>query len=741
MFEKTRRPERSDAVETAPEPASPIPGELMKKSLRGDDYASGVARLSPSAEMGVAQQGLSGPSKGLPDGDAIGQSLGADLSPVQAHFGPQASAACESLGAQAYTVGNHVAFADSSPSVHLQAHEAAHTIQQSGGGGALQLKGEQGSSSDSAEAEADKAGDKAEKDKKDKKDKERLAKAKADWEKAFGAWIGGKLFELVHEHVNYEALLGYAKDGTTAMVGASSSLASPTGKGELGGLMDEKAEADAVNKFATALAEAFKPIVDKWLEGEGGKKVLGAIGGWVEGHPRAVAAIVGTAAIGAAVGAYLANMEIPEFEKTFDLGKSGWSVGIGGKFGTLQNLAVHAASLSIGYKTKGFSFSVKGDHKEGKDGEDATQTITLGVEGSRELGRLGTLNGKGELVVNNSGEGTLKLDSGLERDAFKLGVGVSGDTESEGGPITELRGNLVFGEKGSQRTFSGKYNPTDGSFSLGLGGDFGGVSYKETYGQDGEGVPSLARSLSYKGEDSTLKLGHQQGPEGDSGEFKYTREDLGLSGLDLSAGMKAGSGDPSLDLGLSYSRARLKAALDLEMKNQVTTLGGSVSGSTSSGFEGSASAHYDLSASRLADLSVKLGFKDPEEFRGFMLDYKTQWESDHAEFRHEFGAMFEHAVGKVSGRMQGRLKLLGGDVMSHDTSLMMGYQLSENWTLLGGVGYEQSRTLPGTDFNGGMKYSAGVQFKDVGIAATVMPDGPGGKPQWGVGVVIPLGRR
>ena len=67
--------------------------------------------------------------------------------PAKAFFGAEASAACVGLGAEAYTVGDSVAFATSNPSLRLAAHEAAHVVQQSGG---AHLSGGDGTDGDHA---------------------------------------------------------------------------------------------------------------------------------------------------------------------------------------------------------------------------------------------------------------------------------------------------------------------------------------------------------------------------------------------------------------------------------------------------------------------------------------------------------------------------------------------------------------------------------------------------------------
>jgi hypothetical protein len=77
------------------------------------------------------------------------------LSQVKAHIGSQAAAAARHLGAEAYTIGESVAFG-AAPSLRTAAHEAAHVVQQRAG---VQLKGGLGADGDNYEQNADAVAD------------------------------------------------------------------------------------------------------------------------------------------------------------------------------------------------------------------------------------------------------------------------------------------------------------------------------------------------------------------------------------------------------------------------------------------------------------------------------------------------------------------------------------------------------------------------------------------------------
>ncbi len=103
-----------------------------------------------------AAAGVAGSGGALPHQEAIQASFGKhDVSGVKAHVGGEAAKASEGIGAQAYAMGNDVAFAGS-PDKHTAAHEAAHVVQQRGG---VQLKGGVGQAGDAYEQHADAVAD------------------------------------------------------------------------------------------------------------------------------------------------------------------------------------------------------------------------------------------------------------------------------------------------------------------------------------------------------------------------------------------------------------------------------------------------------------------------------------------------------------------------------------------------------------------------------------------------------
>lgn len=152
------------AVPTGNGPAAGAPADGGEGAV--DEPVAAVQRLDDPFAMhlvgseqvhAAAARGVASPTVAMPHGDAIQRSFGAahDVSGIKAHVGGAAAGAAADMGASAYAVGDHVAFA-ASPDLHTAAHEAAHVVQQGHG---VQLKGGVGEEGDAYERHADAVAD------------------------------------------------------------------------------------------------------------------------------------------------------------------------------------------------------------------------------------------------------------------------------------------------------------------------------------------------------------------------------------------------------------------------------------------------------------------------------------------------------------------------------------------------------------------------------------------------------
>lgn len=103
-----------------------------------------------------ARRGTAGAGGPLPYFDTIQRLFGRhSVAHVVAHTDRQAGTAAQAIGAEAFTLGNHVAFAGA-PTLRTTAHEAAHTVQQQSG---VHLSGGVGVAGDPYERHADEVAD------------------------------------------------------------------------------------------------------------------------------------------------------------------------------------------------------------------------------------------------------------------------------------------------------------------------------------------------------------------------------------------------------------------------------------------------------------------------------------------------------------------------------------------------------------------------------------------------------
>lgn len=137
--------------------ASQVQRKLVQRALQRRGATRGEAGDEAGSVHKAAAEGTSDSGGQLPYLDRIQASFGPqhDVSGVQAHSGVQAKVAAKSMGAEAFAVGEHVAFGGA-PSLHTAAHEAAHVVQQRGG---VQLKGGVGEVGDQYERNADAVAD------------------------------------------------------------------------------------------------------------------------------------------------------------------------------------------------------------------------------------------------------------------------------------------------------------------------------------------------------------------------------------------------------------------------------------------------------------------------------------------------------------------------------------------------------------------------------------------------------
>ncbi|MCA9660100.1 MAG: DUF4157 domain-containing protein, partial [Myxococcales bacterium] len=103
----------------------PSNSEAIQRLFAGPSAAL-AGEAGPPRVATIARRGVATASSAYPHRSQIQRLFGRhSIASVQAHRGSTAAAAARSIGAAAYTRGDHVAF-DGAPSLHTAAHEAAH---------------------------------------------------------------------------------------------------------------------------------------------------------------------------------------------------------------------------------------------------------------------------------------------------------------------------------------------------------------------------------------------------------------------------------------------------------------------------------------------------------------------------------------------------------------------------------------------------------------------------------------
>ena len=731
-FKSDREPRSDSHAGSAGAPElSPAGSSVMRKSLRNASYDDAVQMLSPGGEAAVAASGLQGPSMALPAAGRIGSTLGADVSNVQAYSGPAAQAACQSLGAEAYTMGGQVAFGTTSPSVGLQAHEAAHVVQQRGGATpAVQRKGGTGGDVQ-LEAEADQAAEAVEggPTEEDKAAEEaRVAKAQADYEALLGETIGGALFEQIREHLSADDLLGYAKQGTQAAADNIGSL------GDLIGSAGENWDGAAATKFLEALGPKIQELANGWLESDSGQGVMTKISQWVEESPggvTAIAATIGALAIGAAIAAYMANMDPPEFGHMFKIGDSGLAVGGKIDVGAVQNLAVQAATLTVRYQREGLNIEASSsyDDDEGFSGQ-------LSMKGEADLGSAG-LTGEGLMTIAEDGTVHVKVTGGI--NTVIAGTPVEAGMHAVTGDEAAVGGSLVIGDEAFAQRLTGTFSLGSSDFTLRTEYGNDTLKYFEQY-QMGESGLTTTEGLTLAHDTTKFTYGATSGPEGDGSTMRL--EDSSIGGSGVSAYGQIGTGSQEgYQLGLGYRNDLFRTQFDLAM-GETTTLGTETSLTTPEGVTAGFGAKLDLDESLLQDFHVKFGFTDPDEFRGFLLQYRLNWASDNAQYQHQVDAMMEQSIGIVNTRLSGTLKWDDDGVSGGGIEALAGVPVGGGFQVLSGLGYQATM-----NDEAGVQHrpqiSAGLQYQSVNLLLDWQPPVDSSMPDagvFGLRAVIPLGR-
>jgi hypothetical protein len=486
----------------------------------------------------------------------------------------------------------------------------------------------------------------------------------ASYEAALGDFLGGELYEAVSGALAFDKFSKMAHGAVDGALKAAVQAA--------GGWEKLKADPKALDALAEHLGQRADPLVDKWLA-EDGKELQEKLAKWAGAHPRTVA----TVALLAAAGAVIANIDLPTLKQKFSIGKDTKGE-IEAELGKIRSLALEKVRAKITHASGPLLAAVEVAHTNGK------------TEGSGEL-KLGKDDGNHLAVDGKFDDDGLKvagLKGVLQTDAGKLAGGVSSERGKEG-PLA----SLTLEQKDGNTTLTSGFWYDAGTGVLTLGRDAvadlgGGVTAKQTVRGGSDGSGSMSTGLAYKAD-----------------------------GLEASAGFSAKQGayglteEQKLQLGLKYDRDGLKASFDADLASASNANRARLKGSVEKDFGDGHKAGGTLDASLggdkdLLELGAFYGFKDPNSFNAWLVEYKYNSKLDDNQFK----GMLQSTLGPVKMRYQGAMQW-GGNGRNVDLAAHGAYFFDKDTAAIAGVGYRHDLDA-GT---GSLKPEVGIQHKGVQV--------------------------
>ncbi len=591
--------------------------------------------------------------------------------------------------------------------------------------------------------------------------KEKMRSMRSEsWRSLLGEWLGGELYDAISDQANEAALLEHGK---SALKGAADGAVDA-----LGGIGLDQGSTQALQTFAKALTETAVAEGEKFLESEAGQRLLGKISRWVDDHPGYVVAMAVLAAAGAvAADVDLPELEQKfKFGKGFsgdvsaNLGsirnialksaklnlqyvrgqlkinagvahdqEKGTSGELGVRYGDKENFVQTKGTidadgnlvvgLDAAMKAGLFTGSISGEQNFGTDVSTGDVKLRYGTEEQFISSGL-TLGSDGNLTTNigagfsqglfsSSLNGSFdhstdaltassNLRYGTDENFLNLDTGFSND---------ELTGSLT-GRKtlGENRFMDGRLSYADGAFSSEMGTTnlFDGGQVRSYMGA-GDQVYS-GFDMGYKTPGVDLSFGARD--VGMDGTFDRINMDLGLSPSDMAqitlkyaqevGGATTGSAN------LSLGTEALGGSLDYSYDGTDSRIGGEAHFKRGD-WHGNAEFTHNLDRGEMEKLGFELGFRDPDEFRAFSVEFSRNVKEGVAS--HELGGMFETELGDFMLRGQGQATWTQDDVKAN-AGLLGAYRINDNWAAIAG-GQANYDSNTGTSF----MPQGGVQYKDV----------------------------
>lgn len=341
------------------------------------------------------------------------------------------------------------------------------------------------------------------------------------------------------------------------------------------------------------------------------------------------------------------------------------------KEGNIINLSSQELKVAVGDKANKFAGSI-GQKQESKDGKTTT-TTTLGASMKGQLGPGALFETDGNVAITED-KVVVKLGGKLTAKVGGKDIELDGNYQTDGA----VQGKIKIGKGDEYKIIQGEKKGETITFSTKDVFKGGSLEKKTTTdtktGKQGEQTTATAdlnknTKLTMSGGSEGSKVGLDT-KIGDATTLK------GHVGTDAAGNAQGG-------LGLKYDTETVKFFLDAEMSKGKSTFGAGTSINTAEGFKFDASLKLD--ETRLTEVGVKLGYKDPAAFRTFLVGYKREWMKENQQYADKFDLMLEYSLGKFQTRFQAGMDLHGGKLAKTNLDLSGAYQINKDWKAVGGL--------------------------------------------------------
>lgn len=388
------------------------------------------------------------------------------------------------------------------------------------------------------------------------------------------------------------------------------------------------------------------------------------------------------------------------------------------KDGNIHTLSSRELGVAVGSKAAKFEVGQKQEEKDGKT--STTTTVGASAEGQLVPGTM--LKGSSNVVIGDD-KVVVKMDGKLTTTIAGKPVEIDAAYESDG----VVKGKIKLGDGNEYREIIGEKKGDVVTFSTKQ--VFAGGSLEQKTSSDGKQQTTATAQV---GKNQTMTA--TGGTDGNN--VSYEGKDLGGTGIGVkgSAGTDAqGKGQGSL--GMTYDNGTLKAYLDATMKQGAGSLNLGASYENKEGFKFDAGLKFD--ETRMTQLALKMGYRNPDEFKTFLVGYKAEFVKEQGQYSHHVDALLEYSLGKWYARAQGGLDVMGGQVKKTNLDLSLGRDINKDWMVFGGMQMNGAMNQQGSGMDMSYKPYVGLQYGGVGVG--VFHDT--GSKATGLMLTIPLGRK